>query len=101
MGPLVGGQIAGVASTADAEGIMLYNDRSNYGEWEFIFDPQKVKPLFNPLAGAAGTPAAQMGSMGGSPPGVPVGGMQPGQQQQQQGLGGSPMVNPGGANPRR
>lgn len=59
----VGAGIAGVATTADSEGIMLYHDHSNYKEWEFIFDPSKVKPIPNPLTGALGTSAASMGSM--------------------------------------
>jgi hypothetical protein len=60
-----GAGMAGVASNADATGIMSYNDRTNYKEWEFIFDPMKMKPLPNPLSGGAGTPAAQLGSAGG------------------------------------
>jgi hypothetical protein len=63
---MIGGGIAGFASTADDEGIMVYNDRTNYGEWEFIFDPAKMKPLFNPNNGALGTPASQMGNMSGT-----------------------------------
>jgi len=62
-GTPVGAGIAGVATNADAEGIMVYNDHTNYKEWEFIFDPSKVKPVPNPLTGALGTSAAQMGSM--------------------------------------
>jgi type II secretory pathway pseudopilin PulG len=71
----IGGGIAGVATNVDAIGIMVYNDHSNYKEWEFIFDPTKVKPIANPVTGAAGTPAAQMGSMGGSQIGTPVASM--------------------------
>jgi hypothetical protein len=64
-GLVIGGGIAGVASKADAEGIMIYADHTNYKEWEFIFDPTKWRPPPNPLAsaGANGTPASQMGSM--------------------------------------
>jgi hypothetical protein len=64
-GLTIGGGIAGVASKADAEGIMVYNDHTNYKEWEFIFDPTKWKPPANPLAGAGtnGTPAAQIGNL--------------------------------------
>jgi len=78
MGTL-GSGIAGVASNADSEGIMVYNDRKNYKEWEFVFDPAKMKPVPNPLTGAAGTPASQMGSMPGQVPGQ-VPGQTPGQQ---------------------
>jgi type II secretory pathway pseudopilin PulG len=68
----MGAGIAGVASNADSEGIMVYNDRTNYKEWEFIYDPTKVRPIPNPLTGAPGTPASQMGtpaSQLGSTPG--------------------------------
>jgi len=81
-GQVVGGGIAGVASKADAEGIMVYHDRTNYKEWEFIFDPAKVKLVPNPLTGSAGTSAASMGSMPGtsaasmgSMPGTPAASM--------------------------
>ena len=65
LGPQIGGGIAGVASTADAEGIMVYNDRTNYGEWEFIFDPSKVKRIPPPNGGTIGTPASQVGNVPG------------------------------------
>ncbi len=48
-GQVMGTGIAGFASTADAEGIMVYKDRTNYGEWEFVFDPSKDNRVFNPL----------------------------------------------------
>ena len=76
-GQTIGGGIAGVASQGEGEGVMVYNDRSVYKEWEFIFDPSKVRPLPNPnVAGAApnGTPASQMGSMPGPSGMTPVGG---------------------------
>jgi hypothetical protein len=47
--------------------IMVYNDQHNYGTWEFIFDPNKQKPVANPNGGAAGMPASQMGSQIGTP----------------------------------
>jgi hypothetical protein len=68
----MGGGIAGFASTADSDSIMVYNDQSNYGDWEFVFDPSKVKPLFNPNSGSIGQSAASMGSMPGGTPGTPV-----------------------------
>jgi hypothetical protein len=62
-GNLMGGGIAGVASTAESDAIMVYHDRSKYNEWEFIYDPAKERPLPNPNGGGAvGTPASQMGS---------------------------------------
>ncbi|MBZ5725372.1 MAG: hypothetical protein LAP87_10270 [Acidobacteriia bacterium] len=55
-GQVIGGGMAGVASTADADGIMVYNDRTNYSEWEFIFDPTKYKPPPNPTSGPGNVP---------------------------------------------
>jgi len=53
-GTLMGGGIAGVASTAEAESIMVYNDRTKYNEWEFVYDFRK-----DPLKmGQLGLPAA-------------------------------------------
>jgi hypothetical protein len=94
-GQTIGGGIAGVASNSEGEGVKVYNDRSLYKEWEFIFDPTKVKQIPNPNAqGAVGTPASQMGNMQGSgPAGTPVQsspfGAQPGQPGSQPGGFGS------------
>jgi hypothetical protein len=63
----MGGGVAGFASTADQDSIMVYNDQTNYGLWEFIFDQSKVKPLANPNGNTVGTPAAQMGTNPGTP----------------------------------
>ena len=69
-GQTFGGGIAGVASTAEGQSVKVYNDRSLYQEWEFIYDPSKQKQIPNPNAlGAIGTPAGNMNSP------------QPGQQQ--------------------
>jgi hypothetical protein len=65
-GQTIGGGLAGVASTADGEGVKSYNDRTVYAEWEFIFDPAKVKQIPNPNAqGVNGTPASQLGNTQG------------------------------------
>jgi hypothetical protein len=62
-GNIMGGGIAGVASTAESDSIMIYNDREKYNEWEFVYDPTKERPLPNPNGGGTvGTPASQMGS---------------------------------------
>jgi hypothetical protein len=37
----LGGGIAGVASKVDAEGIKIYKEKTNYKEWEFVYDPTK------------------------------------------------------------
>jgi hypothetical protein len=78
-GLTVGGGIAGVASNSksESESVMVYNDHTLYKEWEFIFDPAKVKPLQNPNVATAtpnGTPASQMGSMPAQSGMTPVGG---------------------------
>ena len=72
MGQMIGGGIAGVASNADAASIKVYNDHSNYKEWEFIFDPTKMQNVPNPLSGAVGTPASALGSTGGQQIGTPA-----------------------------
>jgi uncharacterized membrane protein YgcG len=72
-GAALGGGIAGVASNAEGEGIMVYNDHTLYSEWEFIFDPAKQKQIQNPNAsGAPGTPAQRLGNTPGGTPGTPV-----------------------------
>jgi uncharacterized membrane protein YgcG len=91
-GAMVGGSgIVGFASTADQESIIVYNDQTNYGLWEFIFDPAKQKVTMNPAGGTPGTPASQIGSPMGQPIGQPMNspfGGQPG--------GTSPFGQPGG-----
>jgi hypothetical protein len=64
----VGGGIAGVASKMEATGIMIYNDRRKFNEWEFIYDPRKEL-------------AAQMGALQNSlqQPVMPGATTQPGQ----------------------
>jgi hypothetical protein len=73
IGNVVGGGIAGVASTAEGEGVKVYNDRSLYKEWEFIFDPSKVRQIQNPNAATGppgGTPASQIGTPLNGPTGM-------------------------------
>jgi hypothetical protein len=65
---MMGTGIVGFASTADQDSIMVYNDQTNYGLWEFIFDPAKQKlPVNLAGGGQVGTPASQMGSQIGTP----------------------------------
>jgi hypothetical protein len=72
-GQTIGGGLAGVASTSDGEGVKVYNDHTNYAEWEFVFDYSKPKQIPNPNAqGTVGTPASQLGSNPGSPLGQPL-----------------------------
>jgi hypothetical protein len=51
-GQALGGGIAGVASKHDAEGIKIYNEKTNYKEWEFVYEP--AKELQKALGGMAG-----------------------------------------------
>jgi hypothetical protein len=72
----IGGGIAGVATTAEGAGVKVYNDRTVYQEWEFVYDPQKQKRLPNPNAtGAGGTPADRMNP--GTQPQTTTPGMSP------------------------
>jgi uncharacterized membrane protein YgcG len=81
-GQALGSGMAGVASTSEAESIMIYNDHQAYNEWEFIFDYTKDSKLpADPRQGTVGTPANQM-------PGTSN------QQQQPSPFGGNPMNSP-------
>ena len=88
---MMGNGIAGVASKADEDSIMVYNNHTNYGDWEYIFDFTKYRPPPNPLVGSQGTPASQMGNMPRGTVGTPVG-QQPGSSfgQQPGGFGTTP-----------
>ncbi len=72
-GQIVGGGIAGVASKAKGESIMVYDDRTDYSEWEFNWDPTKAPPNPpNPNQGTVGTPMSQAASTGGAGSGFSV-----------------------------
>jgi hypothetical protein len=45
--------IAGVASKKEAEGIMVYNDRTKYNEWEFLYDARLEQAATAQAQGAA------------------------------------------------
>jgi hypothetical protein len=70
-GQQIGGGIAGVATTADAEGIKVYNDKTNYKEWEFIYDYTKDRGPASTPSGPGGTPASQLGTPPGQQPNQP------------------------------
>jgi hypothetical protein len=70
-GQQFGGGIAGVASKSENPSIMVYNDRTRYNEWEFIFDMTKQGPVQNPFGNVPGTPAANL-APGFGAPGLPV-----------------------------
>jgi hypothetical protein len=102
-GQQVGGGIAGVASTSENPSIMVYNERTSYNEWEFIFDFSKQRGVANPnTGGVVGTLASQMGTVAGAtpPPAVPgLGGAFTIVGQGSQPLGAQPGVAPFGGSP--
>jgi hypothetical protein len=75
-GAIMGSGIAGVASKVVGESIMVYGQKTDFSEWEFLYDPMKFH-VPNPNGNAAtgiGTPVAQIGSTAGmSNPGTPIG----------------------------
>jgi hypothetical protein len=60
-GAMGGSGIAGVASKVDQEGILVYNEKTNYKEWEFLFDQKKA------VEKAGGQPGQGMPGQGGQP----------------------------------
>jgi hypothetical protein len=68
---MIGGGIAGVASNLDAEGIKVYNEHSNYKEWEFIYDYTKDRGPAQQQGANFGTPASQLGTAPGQQPPQP------------------------------
>jgi hypothetical protein len=72
----LGGGIVGFASKVDREGIKIYNEKTNYKEWEFVYDATKQSGM----GGAMNTPAQRQGTLG---PGINPGGQMqmPGQMQ--------------------
>jgi hypothetical protein len=50
-----GSGIAGVASKAEADSIIIYNERTRYNEWEFIYDLRKDRSAIGPV-GLTGAP---------------------------------------------
>jgi hypothetical protein len=96
-GTVIGGGMAGVASKMDAEGLMVYNDRTNYKEWEFVYDPTKDRPRQDPRAMLVGN---QMGTPSTPTPGTATPSNQPGTfNQPGQGGAGAPTVTNGPGSP--
>jgi hypothetical protein len=95
-GTVIGGGMAGVASKLDAEGLMVYNDRTNYKEWEFVYDPSKDRPRPDPRNMMVGN---QMGTPSTPTPGTATPSSQSGtfSQPGQSGTSGQMVTNaPGG-----
>jgi type II secretory pathway pseudopilin PulG len=93
---MIPGGIAGVATTFEAEGIMVFNERTKYNEWEFLYDYRQEQA-------AAGASAALGAGAGGDR--NPLGTQQQGQQgnrpfsfggpqQQPSPFGGAPQQGP-------
>jgi hypothetical protein len=68
-----GGAILGVASVSEAKGFHEYNQKSQYKQWLFVYDPSQdrgnlITGPYNPKAfvgqGQVGTPAGQMNQPG-------------------------------------
>ncbi len=62
--------IAGVASTYEGVGIKIYNKRSKYKEWEFVYDPSTNTPTGSTTPGQnpLGQPAQSSGTPSGASP---------------------------------
>jgi type II secretory pathway pseudopilin PulG len=69
------GGISGVASKSKDQSIRLYNGRSHYNEWAFVYIQQQQAPG----VGAPGSTTPGRGSQPGQQPGPFPGGTQPGQ----------------------
>lgn len=67
-GQIVGGGIAGVASTVERQGIKVYHEKNKYNEWEFLYD-------YAQEAGAAQVRGAVPGGANPAAPGVNSGGI--------------------------
>ncbi|MGC8794281.1 MAG: hypothetical protein ACP5U2_12910, partial [Bryobacteraceae bacterium] len=61
-GQILGGGVAGVASTAEGEAIMVYNERNKYNEWEFVYDFRKDPLRMGRMGLAPGQPGATTGT---------------------------------------
>lgn len=65
----LGGGIVGFASKVDREGIKIYKEKTNYKEWEFVYDPTKQSGM----GGGANVPGQRQGTLGpGMNPGGPM-----------------------------
>ena len=64
--------IAGVASRVEDRGVMVYEGRENYNEWEFVYDYRQDQGIGAAGAGVPGTMAGQRPA--GGQPGLTSGG---------------------------
>lgn len=89
------GGIIGVASKSKDTSIRIYNGRTKYNEWQFLFTQQQA-----PGAGAPGQRGAGPGGRGGQPPQGFQGGFQGGGGRQGQGTNGRGPAPAGQSGPR-
>ncbi len=70
------GGIAGVATTVEAEGIMVYNEKTKYNEWEFLYNySEEQQNAANAMARGAGMGGGQNNPLGqGTQRSGPLGG---------------------------
>jgi len=74
-GVQITGGLAGVASKVEEEGIKVYNDRSAYHEWEFVYDVRKdAAKATAAMIGGQGAAGAGSGAGPSSGPGTGTGG---------------------------
>jgi type II secretory pathway pseudopilin PulG len=96
-GPI--GGIVGVTSKSKDKSIRIYNGRSRYNEWTFVFTPQVQAPGAGAPGAMPGGPGQRGGQQGaqGSSPFNPAGGIGRSGQGGQRGggPGGTPFGNPG------
>ena len=64
----IGGGIAGIASKVEREGIKVYNEKTAYNEWEFVYDMSKDPGMAN--GGAGQRQPGQTGNAGTTTPRV-------------------------------
>ena len=68
VGAMIPGGIAGVATTFEAEGIMVFNERTKYNEWEFIYDYRQEQSAAAASAALGAGVGSQANPLGAPPP---------------------------------
>lgn len=58
------GGLAGVASKKDMDGIMVYNEQTNYKKWEFVYDLKKEMEARGMMGGPGQTTSPNQGGPG-------------------------------------
>jgi type II secretory pathway pseudopilin PulG len=93
----VAGGIMGVASKSKDASLRVYNGRTHYNEWQFVFVQQTQQAGAPGGAGGRGNPPGGRGQTGTPPP---FGGVQGGPGRQGQGPGGRGFGPPAGRGPQ-